>query len=817
MTQKRVVVVGGVAGGMSCATRLKRLNDNLEVVVFEKGGDVSYANCGMPYHIGGVISDRSSLLVQTKRGLQARYGLDIRTHHEVVAIHREKKEITVKDLENNSTLTFPYDVLVLATGSVPMVPPIPGVDSSKVFVLNHLSDMDKIVEELPNSKHVCVIGAGFIGLELTENLKHRGLEVTLVEMQDHVMPRMDGEMTVPVLQELLLNKVNVYLQETAQKIEGGKVILKSGKTINSDFVCLCAGVRPNSGLAKDAGLGLSRSGHIQVNEFMQTSDPNIYAVGDVVEVADIVTGGRATVALAGPANRQGRIAADHICGRNTSFRGVQGTGIVKVFNVAVAQTGIMESQAKAMNIPYHKAYIHPMQHPRYYPGAQPVSVKILFNEEGRILGAQVVGSEGVESMINTLAMAIRHQNTVYDLEDEELAYSPQWGGAKHGINMVGYVASNILRGDVEVVDPENIPEGAYVLDVREPEEAEAGSIPGSALIPVDQLRNRIQEIPRDKLVVTFCAVGLRGYIAYRFLKQQGFNVRNLNGGFKTWSWFHKKPTTITSLPSENVTVSTATPSVDSVVTSNRHRLDVSGMQCPGPILKVKQVMEKIQPGDLLEVYATDVGFTCDVPAWCSRMGHKILEIRPEGNGYLVEIVKGSTQPETQAAESQTLSCELPNKGKAATLICFSNDFDRVMAGFVIANGAAAMGYKTTIFFTFWGLNVLRKEGPVVVKKNFLEKMFGFMMPRGVNKLKISKMNMGGIGTQMMKYIMKEKNVMTLPELIKTAKDSGVQLVACSMSMDVMGIKKEELMDGVMIGGVGYYLGEAGNGNVNLFI
>ncbi|MGC9053989.1 MAG: FAD-dependent oxidoreductase, partial [Candidatus Hydrogenedens sp.] len=481
MIKKRVIIVGGVAGGMSCATRLKRLNDSLEVIVFEKGGDVAYANCGMPYHIGGIISDRSLLLVQTEKGLQGRYGLDVRTHHEVIAVNREKKEVSVRNLTNNTVLTFPYDVLVLATGSIPLVPPIPGVDSPKVFVLNHLSDMDKIMNILPESKHVSVIGAGFIGLELAENLRHRGLEVSLIEMQDHVMPRMDTEMTIPILQELLFNKVNVYLQETAQKIEDGRVYLKSGKTVNSDFVCLCAGVRPNTQLAKEAGLELSQTGHIRVNEYMQTNDPDIYAVGDVVEVADIVTGGRTAVPLAGPANRQGRVCADHICGRNTPFGGIQGTGIVKVFNIAVAQTGITEAQAKAMSLTYRRAYIHPMQHPRYYPGAQPVSVKIIFNNEGNILGAQVVGSEGVESMINTLAMAIRHRKTVYDLEDEELAYSPQWGGAKHGINMVGYVASNILRGDVEIAEPDNIPSGAYILDVREPAEAEAGAIPDATL------------------------------------------------------------------------------------------------------------------------------------------------------------------------------------------------------------------------------------------------------------------------------------------------------------------------------------------------
>ncbi len=814
MNKKRVIIVGGVAGGMSCATRLKRLNDNLEVIVFEKGGDVSYANCGMPYHIGGIIPDRSSLLVQTVKGLQGRYGLDVRTHHEVIAVNREKKEVTVRNLTNNTVLTFPYDVLVLATGSIPLVPPIPGADNPKVFVLNHLSDMDKIIAQLPDSKHICVIGAGFIGLELTENLRHRGMEVSLVEMQDHVMPRMDSEMTVPILQELLLNKVNVYLQETAQRIEDGRVILKSGKTIHSDFVCMCAGIRPNSQLARDAGLELSKTGHIRVNEYMQTSDPYIYAVGDVVEVADVITGGRCAVPLAGPANRQGRVCADHICGRNTSFGGIQGTGIVKVFNLAVAQTGITESQAKALSLPYRRAYIHPMQHPRYYPGAQPVSVKILFNDEGHILGAQVVGSEGVESMINTLAMAIRHRKTVYNLEDEELAYSPQWGGAKHGINMVGYVASNILRGDVEVVEADNIPADAYVLDVREPAEAEAGAIPDATLIPVDQLRSRVSEIPKDKVIVTYCAVGLRGYIAYRFLKQQGFQVLNLNGGYRTWSWFHKKPAMTTPPPSTGIPKSETAPADDSVVVPEKHRLDVSGMQCPGPILKVKQVMEKLRQGEVLEVYATDVGFTCDVPAWCEKTGNRVLQVRPEGKGYFVEIVKG--QEQQKSSMEIVSSCEVPGQ-KAITIICFSNDLDRVMAGFVIANGAVAMGYKTTLFFTFWGLNVLRKEMKVNVKKSFLEKMFGMMMPRGVNKLKLSRMNMGGIGTQMMKYVMKTKNVMTLPELMKSAKDAGVHLVACSMSMDVMGIKKEELIDGVEIGGVGYYLGEAGNATINLFV
>ncbi|MCX8065441.1 MAG: FAD-dependent oxidoreductase [Candidatus Hydrogenedentes bacterium] len=811
---KRVIIVGGVAGGMSCATRLKRLDDSIEVTVFEKGSEVSYANCGMPYHIGGIIPERSSLLVQTVKGLQGRYGLDIRTNHEVIAINREKKEVVVKNLINNTTLTFPYDYLVLATGSTPVVPQIPGVNSDRVFVLNHLSDMDRIMKALPGAKHACVIGAGFIGLELTENLKHRGLEVTLVEMLDHVMPRMDSEMTTPILQELLVNKVSVFLNETAQRIEDGKVFLKSGKIIGSDIVFMCAGVRPNSKLAVEAGLETTPRGYIVVDEHMRTSDPSIYAVGDVLETYDVVTGGRTAVPLAGPANRQGRVTADNICGRDSKFGGIQGTGILKVFNLAVAQTGLTESQVKQLGIPYYKAYVHPMQHPRYYPGAQPVSVKIIFKPDGYILGAQVVGYEGVESMINTLAMALRHKLTVFDFEDEELAYSPQWGGAKHGINMVGYVASNIIRGDVEVVNPDEIPSDAFILDVREPAEAEGGAIPGATLIPVDQIRSRIEEIPRDANVITYCAVGLRGYIAYRYLKQRGYKVKNLNGGYRTWSWFHRKPQfTAPKLNALSIIKSETAPADDSIVQSEKHRLDVSGLQCPGPLLKVKQAMEKLKPGDVLEVFATDVGFTCDVPAWCQNMGHKLISVKPDRNGYLVEIIKGQSLSPTVEAESECKTTKKPG----LTIICFSNDLDKVLATFVIANGAVSMGYKTTIFFTFWGLNVLRKKPELELKKTFLEKMFSMMMPRGVDSLKLSKMNMGGMGTRLMKYVMKSKNIMGLPELLRNAIDSGVKLVACSMSMDVMGIKREELIDGVEIGGVGYYLGEAGNANVNLFV
>jgi NADPH-dependent 2,4-dienoyl-CoA reductase/sulfur reductase-like enzyme/peroxiredoxin family protein/TusA-related sulfurtransferase/rhodanese-related sulfurtransferase len=810
---KRVVIVGGVAGGMSCAARLKRLDDQLEVTVYEKGGDVSFANCGMPYYVGGIIQDRGMMLVQGLASLQGRYGLDIRVRHEVVRIDRNSKHVEVKDLDSGAVLSTPYDVLVLSPGAAPIRPPIPGANGPKVFVLNDLADMDAIAAATADARHACVVGAGFIGLELVENFRHRGLDVSLVEMLDHVMPRMDREMTQPLLQELLLHGVKVYLDETAQAIEGSEVLLKSGKRIDSDFVCLCVGVRPTSTLAKNAGLTLNERGFIRVDEHLRTSDPDIYAVGDAVEVTDFVTGQPTAVALAGPANRQGRIAADNICGRDSAYRGSQGTGIVKVFNLAAAQTGLTEHQVKAAGIPYHRVYVHPMQHPKYYPGAQPVSVKLVFRPDGGILGAQVIGAEGVDVMINALALAQRTGQTVEDLEHADLAYSPQWGGAKHGVNMVGFAASNMLRGDLENVEPESAPADIFWLDVREAAEAETGTIPGATLISVDKLRSTFHELPRDREIGVYCAVGLRGYIAYRFLKQQGFRVRNLNGGFRSWTWFHRTPAAPLPLAEVRKAAAPKVPTPDTVRSGRLVPLDVSGMQCPGPIVKVKQTMEEMAPGDVLEVLATDAGFACDVPAWCKSTGHTLLDVRPEGPRYVVQILKNDTAIPCEAV------CAVPERptAKAKTIVCFSNDLDRVMAAFVIANGAAAMGNEVTIFFTFWGLNVLRRPSGPPVSKGLLDRMFGAMMPRGPERLTLSRMHMGGMGTRMMKYVMKQKNVMSLPELIAAAKVAGVRLVACSMSMDVMGIKAEELVEGVEIGGVGYYLGKADEANVNLFI
>jgi NADPH-dependent 2,4-dienoyl-CoA reductase/sulfur reductase-like enzyme/rhodanese-related sulfurtransferase len=537
---KRVVIVGGVAGGMSCAARLKRLDDTIEVTVFEKGPDVSFANCGMPYYIGGVIEDRAKMNVQTAEGIRKRYGIEVRPQHEVTRIHRADKSVEVRDLATSEVFTVPYDTLVLAPGAPAIRPGIPGAFASRVFVLRDLQDMDAIAAAIPGAQHAAVVGAGFVGLELVENFVHRGLQVSLVELTRHVMPRMDAEMTAPIQEELEKQGVQLHLGLTAEAIEAnGHVKLSNGTVIDSDFVCLCVGVRPASELARDAGLDLSERGFIVVDEHLRTSDPDIYAAGDAVQITHLVTGKPAAIALAGPANRQGRIAADNIAGRDSVYRGGLGSSIVQVFELAAAQTGLGEAQAKQEGLDYHVIFAHPTQHAGYYPGATPITLKLIFGRDGRIFGAQAVGKEGADALINVIATAIQAGMTVEDLEHLDLVYSPQWGSAKHAINMLGFIANNLLRGDGESFTPDQTPDDIMWLDVRNLGETASGTVEDALVIPLDELRERYEEIPRDRRIAVYCAAGLRGYVAYRFLKQHGFEVINLNGGYRTWTHYQQ--------------------------------------------------------------------------------------------------------------------------------------------------------------------------------------------------------------------------------------------------------------------------------------
>ena len=547
----KLLIVGGVAGGASAAARARRLSEDAQIILFERGPDVSFANCGLPYYVGGEIAEREKLLVTTPERLRTRFRLDVRIRTSVGAIDRSAKKVRVRDLASGREYEETYDKLILAPGAAPLRPPIPGIDLPGIFTLRNLQDVDRIKARMDQGvKQVVVIGAGFIGLELVESFVRRGIAATVVELQDQVLPPFDKEMTTPILEALAGKGVSVLLGQSADGFEqtpdGLVVRLKSGQRLPAQFVVVGVGVRPENKLAVEAGLEVGPRGGIRVNEHLQTSDPDIYAVGDAIEVKDFVTGEPTQVPLAGPANRQGRIAADHIFGLESRYRGTQGTAIVGVFDRTAAMTGASEKSLRRANLPFRKVYVHPSHHAGYYPGAEQMTLKVLFHPEtGKLLGAQAVGGAGVDKRIDVLAVAIQAGMTVFDLEEMELAYAPQYGSAKDPINMAGFVAGGMLRGEHPQVDVETVlaaPESQrpFVVDVRTPQEFSAGCIPGAVNIPVDDLRSRLDEFPRDREIAAYCQVGQRGYLATRILRQAGFSAANIGGGYKTYRLFRPK-------------------------------------------------------------------------------------------------------------------------------------------------------------------------------------------------------------------------------------------------------------------------------------
>ena len=541
----KLLIVGGVAGGASAATRARRLSEDAHIVLFERGPDVSFANCGLPYYLGGEISERDKLLVVTPERLRTRFKLDVRVRTSVEAIDRSVKKVRVRDLASGREYEESYDKLILAPGAAPIRPPLPGIDLPGVFTLRNLQDMDRIKARLDRGvRQAVVVGAGFIGLELIENLVRRSITTTVVELQDQVLPPFDREMTTPIAEHLVAKGVTLLLGQSAEAFEQGPdgivVRLKSGQRLPAQLVVLGVGVRPENKLAVNAGLEVGPRGGIRVNEHLQTSDPDIYAVGDAIEVKDFVTGEPTQVPLAGPANRQGRIAADHIFGQDARYRGTQGTAIVRVFGRTAAMTGASEKVLRRADRPYRKVYVHPTHHAGYYPGAEAMTLKLLFDPEtGKVLGAQAVGGAGVDKRIDVLAVAIQAGLTVFDLEEMELAYSPQYGSAKDPINMAGFVAGGLLRGEHPQVDVEAVlaappAEHPFLLDVRTPQEYSAGHVSQAVNIPVDELRSRLRELPREQAIAVYCQVGQRGYLATRILRQAGLDAVNVGGGYRTY-------------------------------------------------------------------------------------------------------------------------------------------------------------------------------------------------------------------------------------------------------------------------------------------
>ncbi len=825
----RILIIGGVAGGMSTAARLRRVDEKSDIIVFERGKHVSFANCGLPYYIGNTIQEREMLLVQTPQSFQARFNVDVRTMQEVISIDRKNKKVLVRNYEENNEYTESYDKLVLSPGAEPIRPPISGVNHPRVHTIRNIPDTDAIKhivdEEKP--KRVLIVGAGFIGLEMAENLHDRGIFVTIVEMSNQVMNVLDYEMAAAVNQHLKTKGVEFYLNDgvnsfTEKNENRLTVKLSSGREIEVDMVILSAGVKPENHLAKEAGLEIGDRGGIVVNEFLQTSDIDIYALGDAIEVYHPIIHKKTLVPLAGPANKQGRIVADNIVGNNIKkFNGVIGTSIAKVFDLTVGVTGATEKLLKQENITYESSITHGSSHAGYYPNALPLIIKTIFSpKDGRILGAQAVGYEGVDKRIDVFASMIQCGKTVYDLEEFEHAYAPPYSSAKDPVNIAGFVASNILEGKVNIIHWDELlnldQKDIFILDVRLSDEIElSGTIEGSINIDLDSLRPRIKEIPTNKKIIIFCGVGLRGYLASRILMQNGYNqVYNLSGGYKTYELAIQKQDNGDIFEGYEIglddMLKLKQKTVPLTMNSGKEiKVNACGLQCPGPIMKVKKEIELAQIGDELVISASDPGFYNDIQAWARATGNQLLTINSE-KGIVTATIKKSEKKELLNLNN--------TKGNDKTIVVFNDDLDKAIASFVIANGALAMGRKVTLFFTFWGLNVIKQHKKVrKLKKTLIEKMFGWMMPRGSKKLKLSKMNMGGMGKAMIKGIMKKHGVDSLESMIQSAIDSNVELIACQMSMDLMGIKKEELIPGVKTGGVAMYLEASEQADATLFI
>ncbi len=821
----KYVIVGGVAGGATAAARLRRVDETADILLLEKGPHISYANCGLPYYIGGVIAERDKLLVQTPEAFGKRFRIDVRVKNEVLAINAKAKTLTIRNADGKE-YEEAYDKLLLSPGANPVKPLLEGIDSEGIFTLRNVEDTDRIKAYVTGKqvKRAVVVGAGFIGLEMAENLHHAGIAVSVVEMGNQVMAPIDFSMAAHIHRHLIQKGVSLYLEEGVthfQRTEQGIIVyLKSGKTIAADMVLLSIGVRPATALAQQAGLKLGETGGIWVDEHLETSEKDIYAVGDAIEYPHPLTGKPWLNYLANPANRQGRIVADNMAlGNTVSYEGAIGTSIAKVFDMTVASTGLAAKRLKQWGMEYQSSVTHSSSHAGYYPNALPITLKLTFHPRtGKLYGAQCVGYEGVDKRIDQIAGLIKRGGTVYDLMETEHAYAPPFSSAKDPIAIAGYVASNIVGGAMPAISWRELlekKEQVVLVDTRTAEEFSFGTIPGALNIPLDEMRERLAEIPADKPVVLFCAVGLRGYLAQRILMGRGYrDVRNLMGGYKTFSTAVAPLPAPTALSSATVSSSFDVVSAEASSVSDTEKkvlkVNACGLQCPGPIIQVKKAIDSIEIGERVEIVATDAGFARDASAWCETTGNKLIENREEKGRYTVVIEKGDSA-------CACSSGGYAGGGRGKTLILFSDDLDKALATFVLANGAAATGQKVSIFFTFWGLNVLKKVQKPRVQKDFFGKMFGMMLPSSSLKLKLSQMNMFGMGSRMMRFLMKRKGVDSLESLRRQALMQGVEFIACQMSMDMMGIQREELLDEVTVGGVATYMERADKANVNLFI
>lgn len=788
---KTIVIVGGVAGGATTAARLRRVDENAKIIMIERGENISYANCGLPYYIGGVIKERSALLIQTPQSFGQLFNIDVRILTEVVDVDPEKKTVAVKNLKDKTEYSLFYDQLVLSPGAKPIIPPLPGIDHKNIFTLRNVDDTDNIKAFVDNEepKTAVVIGAGFIGLEMAENLQHQGINVDVVEAAPQVLNMLDHEMSALLHQHFKEQNVGLHLNSRVMSFEDLeddriKLTLENGTTIDTDFVILSIGVKPDVMLAEKAGLKIGETGAIWVDGYLQTSKKDIYALGDCIEYPHPVSGTPVITYLAGPANKQGRLLANNLTfGHRRKYSGSHGTAIAKIFDLTAAITGASDKALEKAGVKYISTIINGNSHAGYYPGAMQMTMKINFHPEtGLVYGGQIVGYKGVDKRIDMLATTIQNGGSIYDLQEVEHAYAPPFNSAKEMVNQIGFNAQNIMEGFFKPLTTEMIlnrdKDDTILLDVRTADEVSLGTIEGAINISVNDIREKLFRLDKAKAIYLFCGVGMRGYIAARVLSQNGFKrVYNLSGGLKVYRAVVADQSNTIDVPALPADVSEETIMYDNKVVV----VDACGLQCPGPIMRLKTEIDELAFGGRLEIKASDAGFYNDVASWCKVTGNELVN-RSKGDGIITAVIEKKNVSKEGFTQTQS--------GDNKTMVVFSDDMDKALASFVIANGAAAMGKKVTMFFTFWGLNIIKEKRKPSIAKDFMGKMFSWMMPSHSGKLTLSKMNMGGMGSKMMRLRMKQKNVDSLEIMIKQARLSGVEMIACQMSMDIMGVDKE---------------------------
>lgn len=644
---KTYVIIGGVAGGASTAARLRRLNEQATIIIIERGPYISFANCGLPYHIGQVIEDRDELILQTPESFKERFNIEVRINQEVTAIKNNSKEVVIKNHITGETYDLPYDKLIISTGSMPLKPPIPGIDGNGIFSLWTIPDMDKIIKYIKENKpkKAAIIGGGFIGLEMAENLENLGIEITLIEMASQVMAPLDFDMAQIIHRHIASKKVYLTLNDGVKSFSynNGKptITLQSGNIVESDLVILSIGIKPNSILAKEANLALNSRGGIIVDDYLKTSDENIYAVGDVIEVTNIVDNEKTMIPLAGPANKQGRICANNLMGGKEKYKGSLGSSVAKVFDMTVATTGLNEKQllkqGKQLNKDYRMTVVHPGSHAGYYPGAFPLSLKVIFDLSGKVLGAQAVGYEGIEKRIDVIATLIKFKGSVYDLKELELTYAPPYSSAKDPVNMAGYTAENILNHSMDNILYQELEQldlnDTIIVDARTPYEVEYGKVEGSINIPVDELRERLIELDSTKLIVIYCAVGFRAYLATRILMQNGFTrVKNLAGGYATYHIVSKDYSHCYINILTDECVDRDSRKVSSLNTNDSPNID--------PLDAIHSKIEKLSDGDTLEIKSSDPELAKNIELWCDRSCHTYVKSHRYDDSFVITIIKG---------------------------------------------------------------------------------------------------------------------------------------------------------------------------------